>query len=181
MLNLHFPAFPVLTTERLILRQLNITDANEIMILRSDERVNKFIGRKGEITIDEAQKFIEKINTSIQNKESMYWVITLKRNNTLIGTICYWNIIAENGIAEIGYELYPDFQGKGIMQEAIPKIIEFGFNKMHINNITAFPEAGNKKSIALLEKYNFRLDDTNKFMDENNTGLTVYYLTRSAE
>ena len=62
MLHLNFTPFPVITTQRLILRKLNIKDAKEIMMLRSDEQVNKFIDRPKSIDLNEAKKFIEKID-----------------------------------------------------------------------------------------------------------------------
>ena len=119
MLYLNFTPFPRLTTQRLLLRKLTIKDAKEIMILRSDEQVNKFLDRPKSGNITDAEKFIEKINNGIDNNQSIYWVITLTNSDALIGTICLWNISSESDNAEIGYELHPDFQGKGLMQEAI--------------------------------------------------------------
>ena len=52
MLNLNFTPFPNLTTERLALRHLNLNDANDISVLRSDSRVNEFIDRPGSTTIE---------------------------------------------------------------------------------------------------------------------------------
>ncbi len=124
---INFTPFPNLTTERLILRQVNIQDADEIFALRSDERVNEFLDRPKAKIIDDARKFIEKINDQIAKNKVIYWAITLKNDNKVIGTICYWNISTEHSKAEIGYELHPDFQGKGIMQEAIIKVIDYGW------------------------------------------------------
>src|SRR5437868_13096004 len=121
MLNLNFTPFPNLITERLFLRQLKIEDANEIFTLRSSDEVNRFLDRPKATTIDEARQFINKINDGINKNESVYWAITFKNDSKLIGTICYWNISKENDRAEIGYELQPRYQGKGIMQEAILK------------------------------------------------------------
>lgn len=179
MLDINFSPFPTLTTERLILRQLNIKDANEIMILRSDERVNEFIDRPKSIDISDAEKFIAKIEKGIANNEWIYWIITLKEGDILIGTICYWNITVENDMAEIGYELHPHFQGKGFMQEAISKIIEFGFGKMKLKVITAVLHAGNNKSIKVLLKNNFMPDRNNEYVSKEDAGdLSVYYLKK---
>ena len=156
---------------------MNIKDANEIMIIRSDERVNEFIDRPKSIDIIDAEKFIEKIEKGIATNEWIYWIITLKGDNTLTGTICYWNISVENNMAEIGYELHPYFQGKGIMQEAILKIIDFGFDEMKLKTITALPHADNNKSIQVLLKNNFVLDKDYKFVSKEDAGdLLVYYL-----
>ena len=158
MLHIQNTPFPVLDTERLILRPLTYADEHALFRLRSDERVNRYLDRPQTTVPDDARKFIEKIETAIKNGESFYWVLAMKNENQLIGTICYWNLVREDDQAEIGYELHPDFQGKGIMQEAITAVIRFGFEQLKLKTITAFPRQDNSKSIQLLEKNNFSVD-----------------------
>ena len=155
MLALNFQPFPELVTEKLSFRQLLPGDAKELFQLRSDEKVNRFLTRNPSRTIEEAGAFINKINRAIKNNESIYWGITLKTDNKLIGTICLWNIQPENYRAEIGYELNPDYWGKGIMKEAIPKIIEYAFETMKLHSIEADVDPGNSQSVILLEKNGF--------------------------
>ena len=180
MLNLNFNPFPVLVTERLILRQLNVGDVQTLMILRSDERVNEFIDRPKTLTIEDVKTFIEKINQGIADNQSIYWAITLKNNPALIGTICCWNIDILHDTGEIGYELRPEFQGKGIMLEAISEVIDFCFGVMKLKIITALPKKENKRSIQLLLKRDFQLDADYKFISRQDAGdLLVYYLSKS--
>jgi RimJ/RimL family protein N-acetyltransferase len=182
MLNLNFTAFPKLVTERLILRQLEAEDANEIFALRSSDEVNRFLDRPKAITIEEAKQFIYKINDGINKNEWVYWAITLKNETKLIGTICYWNISKENDRAEVGYELHPRYQGKGIMQEALLKVIDFGFEQMRLKTITAVPSDDNIKSRKLLEKNNFKIDSNLRTMlsqQQNLTQMVIYSLTKS--
>ena len=122
-----FTPFPVLRTERLKLRQLRSSDDNEIFALRSNEAVNKYLDRKPGKSIDDAKNFIQAINENIQRNDSVYWAITFNDTDKLIGTICLFNFCNDNSKAEIGYELLPDFQGKGIMQEAVSEVIHFAF------------------------------------------------------
>jgi ribosomal-protein-alanine N-acetyltransferase len=174
MLNLNFTPFPNLTTARLLLRQLNAGDDNEIFRLRSNDSVNKYLNRPKANSIDEARAFINKINNGIQNNESLYWGITHKENSTLIGTICLWNISKENGTADIGYELIPEYQGKGIMQEALLKVAEFGFNILKLKAIEACTHPGNEGSIKLLTKNDFK-----KIKDaDGESEEAVYALTK---
>ena len=129
----NFKPFPVLKTERLTLRQLASSDDNEIFVLRSNENVNKYLGRKPSKSIDDAKKFIQTINKNIQKNDSIYWAITLNDTDKLIGTICLFDFSDDNLKAEIGYELLPEFQGKGIMQEATSKVIDFGIQRIGLN------------------------------------------------
>ena len=152
----NFTPFPVLKTERLALRQLVSSDDNEIFALRSDDNVNKYLGRKPSKSIDDAKTFIQTINKNIQENNSIYWAITLNNNDKLIGTICLYDFSDDNLKAEIGYELLPDFQGKGIMQEAISKVIDFGIQQIGLNSIEAYTHSENQSSTRLLEKFNFK-------------------------
>lgn len=166
MLQLNFSPFPQLTTEQLVLRQLTTADAGAIARLRSNEIVNQYLDRPKTTSPAEALLFIDKIANTLANKKGAYWVIALQENSDLIGTICYWNLIPEDGIAEIGYELHPDFHGKGIMQEAIKAVIDYGFNEMKVKIIKANTIAENTASIKLLERNNFTIDDSGKYAGE---------------
>ncbi|MEI9912504.1 MAG: GNAT family N-acetyltransferase [Bacteroidota bacterium] len=158
MLQLNFSPFPVLTTERLVLRQLTAEDEKEIFALRTDDAVNKYLDRLKARSVEEARKFIQKINKNISNNVAVFWGIAYKDEDVLIGTACYWNIIKENDRAEIGYELLPEHQGKGIMQEAIAAIIDYGFDTMKLHVIEAVAQKDNQRSLHLLQKFNFTRD-----------------------
>ena len=67
----------------------------------------------------------------------------------------YHRIALENNYAEIGYELNPKIQQKGIMSEAMKTVLEFGILQMNLKIIEAYTHKNNVASIALLEKYNF--------------------------
>ncbi len=155
MLQLDFSVFPVLETERLLLRRLAPADVDDITALRSNDQVNEFLGRPKSTTKEETIQFIEKINKGINDNVSIYWVIAEKENGKPIGTICIWNIDKEKGTAETGYELLPSFQGKGIMQEALAKVLEFAFTKMKLEILEAYTHPANTRSSLLLEKFNF--------------------------
>jgi ribosomal-protein-alanine N-acetyltransferase len=177
MLQLKFVPFPDLVTARLHLRQLRNSDDYEIFALRSDMRVNEHLERPVAASIHEAREFIEKINKGIAHQDCFYWAISTNKDEKLIGTICYWNISPEQSSAEIGYELHPDYQGKGFMQEALSKVIRFGFESVKIKTITACPSRDNYKSLKLLEKNNFNLekDIDNRIINELNPPKTVTY------
>lgn len=156
MLNRIFTSFPILTTERLTLRQLVIADEQEIFTLRSDGEINKYLDRQVSNTIDDARNFINKVNENINKNDSLYWAITLSKSNMFAGTICLFSFSDENNKCEIGYELLTSFQGQGIMKEAAEKVIDFAFNTIKVQKIEAFLHRDNQRSIKLLEKLSFR-------------------------
>ena len=148
--------FPGLATSRLKLRQLSLGDDQAIFDMRSNKEVNKLIDRKTCETIDEAREFILKIINS-ETSSGFYWAIDLKESNTLAGTICLFNIDESNGKCEIGFELLPGFQSRGIMHEAAQCVIDFVFHTMKFTQIEGFTNPANANSIKLLEKLKFEL------------------------
>ena len=155
MQNIKFDQFPSITTDRLQLRHVEKSDVNEIFFLRSDKKVMKYIDRSPAKKIGDGYEFIQKITEQEKNNDAVTWAITLKSNSKLIGTICYWNIQKEHFRAEVGYVLHPDYWGKGIMQEALLKVINYGFKVMNLHSIEANVNPGNAASIKLLEKNKF--------------------------
>ena len=82
----------------------------------------------------------------------------------------------EDLVAEIGYALLPGFQGKGIMQEAIEKVIEYGFISMKLKSIVADLKPANIKSIKLLERNGFIY--TGKPKEED---MVIYTLSKAIQ
>lgn len=156
MPDLHFHPFPELETDRLLLRKMMSGDAAQIFFLRSDETVMQFIDKERMVTIKEAEDFIKRINDDIDANAAIQWAIALKENpGKLIGTICLWHIRKEHYRAEIGYALHPHFWRKGIMKEAILKVIDHGFSTMQLHSIDANINPNNTASAAILESTGF--------------------------
>ncbi len=152
----HFTPFPELTTKRLLLRKITMDDAPVIFFLRSNETVLRFIGKEPAASIKEAEEFIQRINTSIDTNESILWGIALWSNPAeVIGTICYWRLQPENYRAEIGYALHPEHWRKGMMKEAIQKVLEYGFETMKLHSIEARISVENIASASILEATGF--------------------------
>lgn len=166
--------FPILKTARLILRQLKAADKQQIFAIRTNELINRFIDRPKTISVKEAGNFITNINDGISTADWLYWGITLKGTDSVVGTICIWNISAKNDTAEIGFELLPVYQGKGYAYEALQKTIEFGFNIVKLDTLVAYTHKDNLGSTKLLEKFNFHRAAKN----ETNLSELIFQLTK---
>lgn len=172
-----FNPFPEIETERLVLRRIEESDCDIILFLRSDKAVTKFIDRpenRKTKNKSDAITFIKKINEDIRTDRSISWGITLKNNPEIVGTICLWNFSDDKKNAEVGYDLNPEFQKKGIMNEALKSVIHFGFNKLDLSKIEAFTHSENQSSIRLLEKNNFHLMEDSR--DENNPNNIIFVI-----
>ena len=149
-------SFPRLSTERLQLRKLEISDAEQIFSLRSNEIVNRYLGRTPANSVKDAEAFIKKINSAEPGNQSFYWAICFHNEPDLVGTICLWNFSENENKSEIGYELLPQFQGQGIMQEAFLAVLKFAFEVLQLNTIEAWTVAQNENSIKILKRNGFK-------------------------
>ncbi|MFL5740416.1 MAG: GNAT family N-acetyltransferase [Flavisolibacter sp.] len=176
MTSTNFTPFPILTTERLTLRQLSIDDQQNIFALRSDKEINKYLDRQTSKTIEDAINFINKVDDNIKKNNSVYWVITLTKTKTFVGTICLFDFSSEKRSCEIGYELMTKFQGQGIMKEAVEKVIEYAFQTLQFRTLVAFTHNGNQNSTKLLTKFNFK-----KSIEayKENPDFSIFILTHS--
>jgi len=151
MLEVDFSPFPILGTERLLLRRMVKTDLPEILRLRGDDRVMQYIDRKKASSLEDAEEWFNIVEDAINNNNGITWAITLKQDPSfMIGSIGLWRFIKEHFRAEVGYMLKTDFWRQGIMKEALKKVIEYGFDELRLHSIEAQINSGNTASANIL-------------------------------
>lgn len=144
-----------LETERLILKPINESHVEDILKIRSNEVVNRFVQRNPPKTNYDALYFILTIKKRVQNNETFYFGITYKNQQNILGTICLYRFSEDRTEAEVGYELLPDYHRKGIMSEALSAVLNFGFNELNLQEIVAETSKFNENSNGLLLKHDF--------------------------
>ena len=137
--------------------------------MRTNTQVSKFIKRDLNKSLLDIENFIEE-----RIKTDYFFTINLKEKNEFAGTIAIWNIDHEKKYAELGYELLPSFQNKGIMTNAIKEVLNFAFNEMKFETIEAFTDKENLNSRKLLEKIGFKL--VKNKIDEKNLNNVIYQI-----
>lgn len=155
MLNINFTPFPDLETERLSLKQVTNDDVTDIFELRSNEEVMKYIPRPLLQNKEEALELIAMLNDKIENNIGINWGIRLKNDPKIIGIIGHYKIKPEHYRAEVGYMLLPEYNGKGIVSEALQKVVEYGFKEMKLHSIEAILDPKNAGSEKVLLKNGF--------------------------
>ncbi|WP_088809218.1 MULTISPECIES: GNAT family N-acetyltransferase [unclassified Listeria] len=179
---IYFNPFPVLLTERFILRALTDADIQPLFELKSSAIVAKYTGIPLDKSLEDTKTFIKKIKTNIAQNKSVYWVIEDKKTHTFLGTICLWNISLEEESADVGYELLPAFWKQKIMTEVLTVVMDYAFNVIRFKQLYAVTNPHNTASIRLLERLDFvRNDDLNDF-DLSESGekipLVFYIATK---
>ncbi len=172
MLNLNFDPFPVIETERLVLRQLDVADAADLFNIRTHPAVLRYTNMAVHQHVAETETFIKGILTNEALGKAVMWAITLKDDPKIIGTICYWNVEPEKDRAEIGYILHPNLHGKGLMGEAVAAVIFYGFDVMQLQTIVAELHEENTASVRLLKRRGFKREE------QPDEGRAVYMLEK---
>jgi ribosomal-protein-alanine N-acetyltransferase len=171
--------YPILETERLILRQLTLHDANDLFEYFSMDEVMKYYDLETFKTPEDAEKIILHFNNEFEKGKGFRWALELKSEKKVIGTCGYHNWHQEHFKAEIGYELNPAFWQQSYMKEAILPILTFGFEAMGLHRVEAFIDPANISSEKLLCSLHFNEEGTmrdyffekGKFVDAKIFGL----------
>ncbi len=142
-----FDEFPILHTDRLILREISTSEVGSIIDISIYD---------GIFAIDEqhALSMLELINDAYLKGEGIHWGICLREANAVIGTCGFYRGYLNN-VGEVGYILRESYRGQGIMTEAVRCVVDFGLNVMDLRRIVAYTEPTNEASMAVLRRVGF--------------------------
>lgn len=149
--------FPVLETERLLLRELTDEDAESIFACFSDHDVTRYYGLEPLERLDQARKLIDFFAQNYVERRGIRWGIE-RKGGGIIGTIGFNAWVPKHKRAEIGYEIHPEHWRKGYASEAIAAIVAYGFDALDLMRIGAVVFTENDPSQKLLLKMGFQLE-----------------------
>lgn len=155
MLELNFSPFPILHSERLSFRKLELSDAAQIFKLRSNPETMKYIPRPIQVKIEEAEEHIKLINEKIDSNLDINWCVTEKGSNLCIGIMGFYRTQPENFRTELGYMILPEYHNKGYVTEAVKKLLDYAFNTLNFHSIEAVIDPNNIASEKVLIKNGF--------------------------
>ena len=155
-------AFPVLQTDRLLLREFQSQDVAAVFEIFRREDVNRYVGGELMQSITEAEERVKTRLNLFRDGMGVRWAITLLENPTrLIGSCGYFNLRRGTETREMGYELHPDYWNRGIVTEALRAVLNFAFSTespAHVHRMEAIVIPENIPSIRVLEKLGFQLE-----------------------
>lgn len=146
--------FVEIDTERLILQAVT-PEVYDYIFQLGEQQAMDFFGCTTEEEL--ASKRIRHTNgLRTHNKTFLYFQLIEKKTDEMIGWCGFHTWYTDHNRAELGYGLSAEqFKRKGFMSEAIPPVLEYGFNEMNLHRIEAFAAPWNKASIKLLKYNNF--------------------------
>lgn len=125
---------PVITSRGIVLTQIRESDKMAYLNLNTDIENNKYWGydyrEDTSITgpIDE-NTFFDVVQQDMKVGDSINFAIRLHEDSAMIGECILWNF-TEDGMAELGCRLLPDYHGKGYGKAAFGALAEFAESKL---------------------------------------------------
>lgn len=147
--------FPVLETERLVLRRILPEDVAAVYRIYSDPKVAEYDTFMPIDSMAAARSIIANYNREFEQGQGIRWGIAQKEDNCIIGTCGFMNFNWNSRRCEIGFGLATAQSGKGIATEAVGKITAYGFEVLELNRIEGFVDVRNTASVRLLRRLNF--------------------------
>ena len=148
----------ILETDRLILRAWEITDLDDFFEYASVEGVGEKAGWEHHKSKDKSLEILKMFM-----EEKKIFAIVLKENQKAIGSIGLEELGEEldkdlDNLSgrELGYVLNKDYWNKGIMTEAVSKVVDYCFNTLKLNFLMASYFNHNIASKKVLENLNFK-------------------------
>jgi len=142
-----------LETERLILRPVRMTDAEDMYAYSKDPHVGPNAGWQPHSCLSETKDIIRHVFLDRPG----VWGICLKEEDKLIGTVGLTDDTKRanpNGLM-LGYSLSKAHWGKGYMTEACRAVVAYGFDALRLDLISAYCFPHNHRSGNVLTKLGF--------------------------
>ncbi len=154
----------IIETERLILRTWKPEDAKAYFQINQDPKVTECL--LGPMTMGQVNDFVAAKNNQMDKYGYTLWASELKETNELIGFIGLNYTDWESHFTpalEIGWRLGSQYWGKGYATEGAKAALDFGFNKIGLEEIVSFTVPANKRSINVMEKIGMKRDINGDF------------------
>jgi len=165
-----FGPFPVLTTERLILREMTPADAEDVFVFWGDPEVQRFNAVPSR-DVEETRQFIREMHAAYQARREVMWVVGELGHGKVVGGVSLHDWSRRHQRAEVGYTLARSWWGRGVAYEAVAAVCAFGFDKMGLHRIEAATIADNHRSVRLLERLGFQREGTRREYSLEDDGL----------
>jgi len=157
--------FPILTSERLALRELTLADAETIFPHFADEEVARFIDFAPARTTEDIAEITRWGRGHFEAGTGILWGIYRKADDSFLGQVNYVirkdnNFTGNAHRAEIGFELSPAYWRNGYASEVIRISIAFVFGTMRVNRVEAIVHPENVRSQKVLNRLGFHREGT---------------------
>ncbi len=157
----YFKEIPVLETERLLFRKIELDDVDDLFEIFSDPDITQATTwETNKMKEETLNKFIKVITERHKQGQSVDWAIVPKESDKVIGNCAFIGWSNKHSKAEIGYVLNKDYWGQGFATEALNELIRFGFDVIRLNRIEGGCDIDNIGSEKVILKVGMKFEGT---------------------
>lgn len=152
--------FLPIETERLILRNFELTDLDAVMSYYNEPDVQRYLDWKVRDK-GECRQALDIMHTQVSLQrpgDTLSRAIVRKDNNVLIGQVSLRWADATAGQGELRFAMHPKFRGRGYATEAVKAMLDLAFDHFHIHRVFARLDARNNRSVKLMHRIGMRLE-----------------------
>lgn len=142
-------------TARLVLRPLTATDADALFAICSDPEIMQYWASLPWTTRQEAVDHIAQATSHLADGSSLRLAIAPAQGGAVIGTVALFAFNEQSSRAELGYLLARAEWGRGLMQEALVAVIDYGITTLGLRRFEADIDPRNLRSARRLEHLGF--------------------------
>lgn len=152
---------PVIETKRLILREIKLSDCNDMFEYASIPWFGPMAGWQPHRTVGETKSIIQLFIDKKKYGQLGTFAVILKEENKMIGTL-ELHTYMRGFKAELGYSINPRYQGKGYATEAAIEAIIWGFEDLGLARIECTTYTHNFSSQKVCEKLHLTFEGLRK-------------------
>lgn len=153
-----FSNIPPLETERLRLRGMRVSDAEDMYAYAQREDVTRYLLWAPHPDVNYTKDYLTYVGQRYRTGDFYDWAITLQKEGRLIGTCGFTSFDLAADAGELGYVLNPAYGGQGLATEAVGRLLDFGFGELGLHRIEARFMQGNDPSRRLMERVGMRFE-----------------------
>src|SRR5919107_4260745 len=137
----------VIQTERIVLRQMEMDDVDDLMGIFSDQVAMRFYPNTK--SRQEAEDWVHRVQESYRDNGFGLWVAVLQDSGEFAGQcgLTVQEVEGKNEV-EIGYLFLRRFWGRGLATEAARAARDHGFNTLGYERLVSLIDPGNLASAA---------------------------------
>lgn len=147
-----FLSFPILKSERLILRQCCLSDVDKFYELASNSELTKTIPWDYHKSKEETLSLVTSMQERYRMGKCYTWAIADISTNDFMGLISVVGVNTKNMQGVIGYWIGVPYWNKGYMTEAVKMVLEFCITILKLNRVRAEHYVINPASGRVMEK-----------------------------
>ncbi len=166
-------------SERLGFRNWEEADLKPFQEMNASEGVMQYFPKT--LTPSESDELVARMQTAFEQTDYCYFAVKILETKEFIGFIGLMEkeLPPFGKMTDIGWRLKPSAWGNGFATEGAKRCLDFGFNKLGLNQVHAIAPKINRSSISVMKKIGMHKTqefDHHLMLDNERLKTCVLYL-----